>query len=450
MRVILMLLLMVCTVVAGAGAQGSAGNPAPNPAATTGSGGGTPPAATPPADAAKAEAKEVVDVVLGLFPDFLNKKRGIILESIQNIADAIDERLAQANKVFYQGSAGFIVIFVAVYILYQAGKMLFPFFPLDRVSTALNASLTRILLAVVVTMFTASAMGPWKNFIAPVMVSGINYASELLFTAVCTIKTSTPSGKTAPIAIEGVTCNKDKAIVAADQEPRLFNTADPKTIGASIARLFGWIEQSILTMVGGAIKAMLFGPNGQLGFEDLLQGSMFGVLVLMCLALAITGLIPYFTLGMRFVFFLFGGMILAIMVYFAAIALVIPAFTSFVGFWLRATLKLAVEIVMIAFAIAISLATMNEALVGFQNASKGQFLGPNHDFFVTLWGIFFIMNMLVTSAKTLAGAITAGGGKGLDLDAGSEMAEKVQQEAEKMIEQSQQKGKEGLHFAYSK
>jgi hypothetical protein len=125
--------------------------------------------------------------------DVLNKKRGIILQSIQNIADAIDERLARANKVFYQGSAGFIVIFVAVYILYQAGKMLFPFFPLDRVSTALNASLTRILLAVVVTMFTASAMGPWKNFIAPVMVSGINYASELLFTAVCTIKTSSAS-----------------------------------------------------------------------------------------------------------------------------------------------------------------------------------------------------------------------------------------------------------------
>ena len=328
--------------------------------------------------------------------------------------------------------------------------MLFPFFPLDRVSTALNASLTRILLAVVVTMFTASAMGPWKNFIAPVMVSGINYASELLFTAVCTIKTSTPSGKTSPITIEGVTCSGENATVAADREPRLFNTADPKTIGASIARLFGWIEQSILTMVGGAIKAMLFGPNGQLGLEDLLQGSMFGVLVLMCLALAITGLIPYFTLGMRFVFFLFGGMILAIMVYFAAIALVIPAFTSFVGFWLRATLKLAVEIVMIAFAIAISLATMNEALVGFQNASKGQFLGPNHDFFVTLWGIFFIMNMLVTSAKTLAGAITAGGGKGLDLDAGAEMAEKIQEEAEKMVKDSQEKGRQGLHYAYSK
>jgi hypothetical protein len=458
MRVILMLLLMVCTVAAGAGAVPISPQPQPAPAAPD----ATPasPAAPPAADAAKPKAEEAkADQVTlssgpmgvgGFLSDVLNKKRGIILQSIQNIADAIDERLAQANKVFYQGSAGFIVIFVAVYILYQAGKMLFPFFPLDRVSTALNASLTRILLAVVVTMFTASAMGPWKNFIAPVMVSGINYASELLFTAVCTIKTSTPSGKTVPIAIEGVTCNADKATVAADREPRLFNTADPKTIGKSIERLFGWIEQSILTMVGGAIKAMLFGPNGQLGVEDLLQGSMFMVVVLMCLALAITGLIPYFTLGMRFVFFLFGGMILAIMVYFAAIALVIPAFTSFVGFWLRATLKLAVEIVMIAFAIAISLATMNEALVGFQKASEGQFLAPIHDVFITLWGIFFIMNMLVQSAKTLAGAITAGGGQGLDLDAGAEMAEKVQQEAEKMIQQSQEKGREGLHFAYSK
>ena len=112
MRVILMLLLMVCTVVAGAGAVPISPQPQPAPAAPD----ATPasPAATPPADAAKAEAKEVVDVVLGLFPDFLNKKRGIILESIQNIADAIDERLAQANKVFYQGSAGFIVLFVAV------------------------------------------------------------------------------------------------------------------------------------------------------------------------------------------------------------------------------------------------------------------------------------------------------------------------------------------------
>lgn len=458
MRVILMLLLMVCTVASGAGAQGSTGNPASNPAATTGSGG-----SAPPADAAKAKEAKADEVTLGFAPtgvggflsDVLNKKRGIILQSIQNIADAIDERLARANKVFYQGSAGFIVIFVAVYILYQAGKMLFPFFPLDRVSTALNASLTRILLAVVVTMFTASAMGPWKNFIAPVMVSGINYASELLFTAVCTIKTSSASGKTSPIAIEGVTCNADKAIVAADQEPRLFNTADPKTIGTSIARLFGWIEQSILTMVGGAMKVMLFGPDGRFGVSEdagqLVQsGFFFGVLVLMCLALAITGLLPYFTLGIRFVFFLFGGMILAVMVYFAAIALVIPAFTSFVGFWLRALLKLAVEIVMIAFAIAISLATMNEALVGFQTVSEGQFLAPTHDMFITLWGIFFIMNMLVTSAKTLAGAITAGGGKGLDLDAGSEMAEKIQEEAEKMIKEGQQKGKEGLHFAYSK
>ncbi len=457
MRVILMLLLMVCTVASGAGAVPISPQPQPAPAAPDAAPAAKP---APPSADAKPKAEEVT---LGLGPmgvggflsDVLNKKRGIILQSIQNIADAIDERLARANKVFYQGSAGFIVIFVAVYILYQAGKMLFPFFPLDRVSTALNASLTRILLAVVVTMFTASAMGPWKNFIAPVMVSGINYASELLFTAVCTIKTSSASGKTSPIAIEGVTCNADKAIVAADQEPRLFNTADPKTIGASIARLFGWIEQSILTMVGGAMKVMLFGPDGKFGgLEDagqLLQsGFFFGVLVLMCLALAITGLLPYFTLGIRFVFFLFGGMILAVMVYFAAIALVIPAFTSFVGFWLRALLKLAVEIVMIAFAIAISLATMNEALVGFQTVSEGQFLAPTHDMFITLWGIFFIMNMLVTSAKTLAGAITAGGGKGLDLDAGSEMAEKIQEEAEKMIKEGQQKGKEGLHFAYSK
>ena len=449
MRVILMLLLMVCTVSGGAGAVPISPQPQPAPAAPDAA--PAPKPAPPAADAAKDKPKEVVEVLLGFFPDFLGAKRRIILESIQNIADAIDERLARANKVFYQGSAGFIVIFVAAYILYQAGKMLFPFFPLDRVSTALNASLTRILLAVVVTMFTASAMGPWKNFIAPVMVSGINYASELLFTAVCTIKTSSASGKTSPIAIEGVTCNADKAIVAADKEPRLFNTADPKTIGTSIARLFGWIEQSILTMVGGAMKVMLFGPDGNLGVQDILQSTfMFTVLVLMCLALAITGLLPYFTLGMRFVFFLFGGMILAIMVYFAAIALVIPAFTSFVGFWLRALLKLAVEIVMIAFAIAISLATMNEALVGFQTATKGQFLAPTHDMFITLWGIFFIMNMLVTSAKTLAGAITAGGGKGLDLDAGSEMAEKIQEEAEKMIKEGQQKGKEGFHFAYEK
>lgn len=453
MRVILMLLLMVGVMAGGAGAVPISPQPQPAPAAPDAAPAAKP---APPSADAKPKAEEVT---LGLGPmgvggflsDVLNKKRGIILQSIQNIADAIDERLARANKVFYQGSAGFIVIFVAVYILYQAGKMLFPFFPLDRVSTALNASLTRILLAVVVTMFTASAMGPWKNFIAPVMVSGINYASELLFTAVCTIKTSSPSGKTSPIAIEGVTCNGDKATVAGDKEPRLFNTADPKTIGASIARLFGWIEQSILTMVGGAMKAMLFGPDGNLGLNDILQNAfMFTVLVLMCLALAITGLLPYFTLGMRFVFFLFGSMILAVMVYFAAIALVIPAFTSFVGFWLRATLKLAVEIVMIAFAIAISLATMNEAIVGFQTASEGQFLAPTHDIFITLWGIFFIMNMLVTSAKTLAGAITAGGGKGLDLDAGSEMAEKVQEEAEKMIKEGQQKGKEGFHFAYEK
>ncbi len=457
MRVILMLLLMVCTVASGAGAVPISPQPQPAPAAPDAAPAAKP---APPAADAKPKADEVTlgfapTGVGGFLSDVLNKKRGIILQSIQNIADAIDERLARANKVFYQGSAGFIVIFVAVYILYQAGKMLFPFFPLDRVSTALNASLTRILLAVVVTMFTASAMGPWKNFIAPVMVSGINYASELLFTAVCTIKTSSASGKTSPIAIEGVTCNADKAIVAADQEPRLFNTADPKTIGASIARLFGWIEQSILTMVGGAMKVMLFGPDGKFGGLDdagqLVQsGFFFGVLVLMCLALAITGLLPYFTLGIRFVFFLFGGMILAVMVYFAAIALVIPAFTSFVGFWLRALLKLAVEIVMIAFAIAISLATMNEALVGFQTATKGQFLAPTHDMFITLWGIFFIMNMLVTSAKTLAGAITAGGGKGLDLDAGSEMAEKIQKEAENMIKEGQQKGKEGLHFAFSK
>jgi hypothetical protein len=70
--------------------------------------------------------------------------------------------------------------------------------------------------------------------------------------------------------------------------------------------------------------------------------------------------------------------------------------------------------------------------------------------FITLWGIFFIMNMLVKSAKTLAGAITAGGGQGLDLDAGAEMAEKIQEEAQKMIEQNQEKGRQGLHFAFSK
>jgi hypothetical protein len=395
-------------------------------------------------------------VTLGFLPTgaggfmHIDAKRRVILESIQEIANAIDARLARANQIFYEASGGFIVIFVAIYILYQAGKMLFPFFPLDRVSSVMNATFTRILLAVTVTMFTASAMGPWNNFIAPIMVSGINYASELLFTAVCTIQTSNASGST-PIAIEGVTCRGENATVDGNREPRLFNTTDPETIGQSIQRLFGWIEQSILTMVGGAVKALIFGPDGQFGWNDTMQATTtWAVLIFMALALAITGLMPYFTLGMRFVFFMFGGMILAIMTYFAGIALVIPAFTSFVGFWLRAILQLAVEIVMIAFAIAVSLATMNEALINFQQTNQSNNFAPTHDIFITLWGIFFIMNMLVKSAKTLAAALTSGGGKGLDLDAGAEMAEKVQQEAENMIKEAQQKGKEGLHFAYSK
>ncbi len=415
----------------------------PSGSTTTPPPGGTPPATAP--------AVKPVHVTLSFLPDYFRTRRRVIMESIQDIANAIDGRLKNANKVFYKASGGFIVIFVAIYILYQAGKMLFPFFPLDRVSSVMNATFTRILLAVTVTMFTASAMGPWNNLIAPIMVSGINYASEVLFTAVCTIQTSNPSGSSTPLYIDGVTCSNGKAYVDSNKEPRLFNTADPKTIGQSIQRLFGWIEQSILTMVGGAIKALIFGPDGNFGWNDAMQNApILIVLVFMSLSLAFTGLMPYFTLGMRFVFFLFGGMILAIMTYFAGIALVIPSFTSFVGFWLRAILQLAVEIVLIAFAIAISLATMNEALVNFQQTNRDNFFAPTHDIFITMWGIFFIMNILVKSSKSLAGALTSGGGKGLDLDAGAEMADKVQQEAEKLVEKAQQKGKEGLHFAYSK
>ena len=460
MRLTLILLVMMCVLASGTWAATitpPTPTPTPTPApitpppSTTTPPTTTPPTTTPPTTT--PPTTQPIEVILSLVPDFLGEKRRIILESIQDIADVIDDRLERANTVFYEGSAGFIVIFVAVYILYQAAKMLFPFFPLDRVSTALNASVTRILLAVTVTMFTASAMGPWNNLVAPVMVSGINYASELLFTAVCVVKTSSPSGKASPLAVEGVTCTSDnKAVVDPDKEPRLFNTTDPQTIGQSIQRLFGWIETSILTMVGGAMKAMMFGPDGLPGWEDLIKIAppVMLVLTLMCLALAITGLMPYFTLGMRFVFFLFGSMILAIMVYFAAIALVIPAFTSFVGFWLRATLKLAVEVVMIAFAIAISLATMNEALLSFKENTEDMVILPTQDLFITLWAIFFIMNMLVKSAKTLAGVLTSGGGKGLDLDAGAEMAEKIQAEAEQMIKDAQQKGKEAAHFAYSK
>lgn len=105
---------------------------------------------------------------------------------------------------------------------------------------------------------------------------------------------------------------------------------------------------------------------------------------------------------------------------------------------------------MIAFAIAISLATMNEALLSFKENTEDMVILPTQDLFITLWAIFFIMNMLVKSAKTLAGVLTSGGGKGLDLDAGAEMAEKIQAEAEQMIKDAQQKGKEAAHFAYSK
>ncbi|MFM7622021.1 MAG: hypothetical protein ACKO57_03500, partial [Alphaproteobacteria bacterium] len=189
MRVILMFVLVMGVVASGAWAE-DAGTPKPAPATSTPAKDPKDPGKTPAdvvkdgvdaaTDLTQQGVEKGIDVVLSLFPDFLGRR--IVLESIQKIADAIEDRLARANTVFYQGSAGFIVIFVAVYILYQAAKMLFPFFPLDRVSTALNASLTRILLAVTVTMFTASAMGPWNNLVAPVMVSGINYASELLFT----------------------------------------------------------------------------------------------------------------------------------------------------------------------------------------------------------------------------------------------------------------------------
>ena len=48
------------------------------------------------------------------------------------------------------------------------------------------------------------------------------------------------------------------------------------------------------------------------------------------------------------------------------------------------------------------------------------------------------MNMLVNSAKKLAGALVSGGGGGLDLDAGNEMAQKIQDSVEKTMQGGQQ------------
>ena len=388
--------------------------------------------------------KTINTIFLGLNPfskgGIMGERRNVIIQSIKDVSLSIEDRLKNANKIFYTGSAGFIVIFVAIYLLWQAGKMLFPFFPLDRVGTVMNSSLTRIMLAIAVTMFTSSAMGPWNNLVAPIMTSGINYASELLFTAACTV---TQGGTGSSFKLDGLTCSGNDYTVDEKSDPRISGNLEPKNLGDSITKLLSWIESALMNLIANAAWSMWAGPDGKFGWDDAvyqtstIPAGIFLVNVLMTFALVAAGLLPYFALGMRLVFFMFGGMILSVMTYFAGIALIVPPFNSFVGFWLKAIIQLSVEIVFIAFAIAISLATMSETLDLFSQTSKPLF-APSHELFLILWGIFFIMNMLVNSAKKLAGALVSGGGGGLDLDAGNEMAQKIQDSVEKTMQGGQQ------------
>lgn len=386
-----------------------------------------------------------------------------IIEKMVAVTGGLGEKVYRGIQ---QGTIGLLSVSVALWIMLQVGKLLFPFGPLDRVSGIFNAVVTRLGITLIVGTLLLSFGSYWKYIYAPVIVSASNYAGVVLAKANgiiagsnaeirfgCTEETTIDPN--ASVATDSAKISKALTCLTREMQETIYTALAFSTKAMFAALLQGESKKAdekttdnfLLYLADKGADAINFINVPKRIFEfiadtpEAVAGGIFGVLVALIGGgiLILTWLPLYMNLPFRIADIVIRWTLLSMLSPLFIAAAVFPATRGFMVAGLRGIVQSAFELMLVAVIIALCTTAVTEVLHAAEGSTVPFLI--NSSLFLQLWTIAFLGNVMMGKVKSFSAAFADPDdvqGQGLDTSVAGSYADSMQ----KMAEGAATKGKD--------
>ncbi len=346
------------------------------------------------AQAAQGRKKEFV--FLGL--DLQGLTSCLSCDIVEKLTQTAYDLGGQAYEILKTGVTLFLAAVFGIYILLQAGKLLFPFGPLESASGIFNSVMTRTFVIIAAMTFLTSFGNYWNLIHTPPLASAINLTSALMD------KTKS--------ALVGTALIKESCPTV--------DSADANAIGKAMSCTMRNAQNTVLHGLIAGITAMLSSAqtnNPLILFTSAAAGviiTFFGGLFLLWIYAPI-----YFSMPLKMADIILRWTLLAVLSPLVIAAAVFPATRSFVVAALKGLLQVAFELFMYGIVVAFGAYAMNAVIASLpsNNTGSGLFIDftSNQGVYSSLitsamfWQfllIGYIMNTLLAKSRGVAIALS--------------------------------------------
>jgi hypothetical protein len=271
---------------------------------------------------------------------------------VEELAQTAFDLGGQAYEILKTSVTAFLAAVFGIYILLQAGKLLFPFGPLESASGVLNSVMTRTFVIIAAMTFLTSFGNYWNLIHTPPLASAINLTSALM--------DETKS------ALIGTALIKESC--------QRVDSADATAIGKAMSCTMRNAQNTVLQGLIAGITAMLSSAqtnNPLILFTSAAAGvviTFFGGLFLLWIYAPI-----YFSMPLKMADIILRWTLLAVLSPLVIAAAAFPATRSLVAAALKGLLQVAFELFMYGIVVAFGAYAM-DAVIG--SLSSGNTSAP--------------------------------------------------------------------------
>lgn len=290
---------------------------------------------------------------------------------VEELAQTAFDLGGQAYEILKTSVTAFLAAVFGIYILLQAGKLLFPFGPLESASGVLNSVMTRTFVIIAAMTFLTSFGNYWNLIHTPPLASAINLTSALMD------KTKS--------ALIGTALIKESC--------QRVDSADAAAIGTAMSCTMRNAQNTVLQGLIAGITAMLSSAqtnNPLILFTSAAAGvviTFFGGLYLLWIYAPI-----YFSMPLKMADIILRWTLLAVLSPLVIAAAVFPATRSLVAAALKGLLQVAFELFMYGIVVAFGAYAMNAVIASLPSNNTGSSLFID---FTSQQGVY---SPLITSA----------------------------------------------------
>jgi hypothetical protein len=304
---------------------------------------------------------------------------------VEMLANTSYELGGKAHAVLQTSMTALLGAIFGIYILVQAGKLLFPFGPLENITGIFNAVATRTLIIIAAMTFMLSFGNYWTLIHTPPLVAGINLTSTLMDRTKITL-----SG----IALINQAC------------PQL-DSGDANAIGQAMSCTMRNAQDTVSKGLMAGIGAMFANSASQNPLVMFTSGVGGIVVALLSAAVLLLIYAPiYLSLPLKMADIILRWTLLAVLSPLMIAAAAFPVTRSFMFAGLKGLLQAAFELMLYGIVVAFGAYAMS-TIIGSLSRNDGIYATTlNIAMFWQLLLIGWITDVLLAKSRSVAIALT--------------------------------------------